>query len=204
MTPRLVVISDRRVAGAEQTLERFAELGRLARPGSVVFQLRDLELSTRERLSFGEAMLGHARATGQLLVVNDRIDLALLLGADGVHLGEAGIATDEARSLLGERAFVSRACHDPARVATLDADAVLLSPILEPRKGRAALGLAGVKEARRRMTSLSAGGLLFALGGVSAGGARDCVAAGADGVAVVGAALRGAGPDLVRSLQIER
>ena len=92
MTPRLVAITDRHAASGEVTLERFGELGHLARPGSVVFQLRDLELGARERLAFGRALLNKARETGQLFVVNDRIDLAVLLGADGVHLGERSVA----------------------------------------------------------------------------------------------------------------
>lgn len=202
--PRLVAISDRRTADAETTLERFGELGRLARPASVVFQLRDLELSARERFAFGEALRGVARATGQLFVVNDRVDLAVLLAADGVHLGENGVDTRDARRLLGAGAFVSRACHDPSVVVSIDADAALLSPILEPRKGRPALGLDALGRARVEMSARGSSLALYALGGVSAGNARDCVDAGADGVAAIGAVLRGEGRALVRALGIER
>ena len=204
MTARLIAITDRRTAGAEQTLARFAELGRIARPGSVVFQLRDLELSARERLAFGRALLRVARTSEQLFVVNDRIDLAVLLGADGVHLGEAGIGTSDSRRLLGAQAFISRACHDPSRVATLDADAVLLSPICEARKGRAALRVDGVRTARTGLPDDGNRPLLFALGGVTPETAPECAAAGADGVAVVGSVLRGEGAELVRALRIER
>lgn len=186
------------------TLERFAELGRLAKPASVVFQLRDLELPARERLAFGEAIVRVARASEQLFVVNDRIDLAVLLGADGVHLGEAGVPTADARQSLGEGTLVSRACHDPVLAATLDADVVLLSPILEARKGRPALGLGGLLEAHGRRSGRANPPLLFALGGVSAERASECLSAGADGVAVVGAVLLGQGPGLVRALGIER
>jgi thiamine-phosphate pyrophosphorylase len=201
---RLIAITDRRTAGAVETLERFAELGRIARPGSVVFQLRDLDLSVRERLGFGATLLGVARATGQQFVVNDRIDIAVLLGADGVHLGEASIATADARRLLAEQTFISRACHDPALVAALDADAILLSPILESRKGRAPFGARGLELARNELSTRDPRPRLFALGGISASGASECLAAGADGVAVVGAVLRGEAADLVRALGIAR
>jgi thiamine-phosphate pyrophosphorylase len=201
---RLIALTDRRTSGAEETLERFAELGRIAHPGSVVFQLRDLELSARERLAFGSALLRVARATEQLFVVNDRIDLAVLLGADGVHLGEAGIETSDARRLLGAQAFVSRACHDPSRAMTLDADAVLLSPICEARKGRSPLGLDGLRAVLAGVPSDGKRPRLFALGGVTPETAPACMATGADGVAVVGSVLRGEGAELVRALRIER
>lgn len=204
MRPRLVALTDRRVLDAAATLERFRELGRLARAGSVVLSLRDLELPVRERLAFGGAMKRIARETSQPFVVNDRLDLAVLLDADGVHLGEAGVATVDARRLLSPRALVVRACHDPALVARLDADIVLLSPILAPRKGRPALGLEGLGTARRAYGT-NGGPLLFALGGVDAQGARSCLEAGADGVAAMGGVL---GADdlepFVRALGIRR
>jgi thiamine-phosphate pyrophosphorylase len=192
------------VASAATTLERFGELGRLARPESVVFQLRDLELSARERLLFGRALLRVARETGQFFQVNDRIDLAHLLGADGVHLGESGIATEDARRLLGERAFVSRACHDPALVAKLDADALLLSPIFESKKALPLLGVGALEVARSALERRAGSMALFALGGVSAERAAQCIAAGADGVAVITAVLSAEGDELVRALGILR
>ncbi len=204
MTPRLVAISDRKAASAETTLGCFAELGRLALPGSVIFQLRDLELPIRERLVFGEGMLRVARATEQLFFVNDRVDLALLLGADGVHLGEGGVETSDARRLLGAPGRISRACHDPARVAALDADAALLSPIFEARKGSPALGLEALSRARAELAAHGSSLALYALGGVSAANAGDCLDAGADGVAAIGAVLRGDRSALVRALRIER
>ena len=204
MTARLIAISDRRVAGQELTLERFRELARLARPGSVVLQLRDLELPARERLSFGARLLEVARESGQLFVVNDRVDLAVLLGADGVHLGEAAIETEEARRLFGRAAFVSRACHDISRVAVLDADAVLLSPVAQARKGREALGFDALRRARQ-LLGTETRPALFALGGITAENARACRDAGADGVAMIGGVFApGALERLVRALDLAR
>jgi thiamine-phosphate pyrophosphorylase len=200
--PLLIAISDVGALCAAATLERFTRVGRAARPGSVVFQLRDNALAVRERLAFGAAMASVARATNQWFVVNDRLDLAALLGADGVHLGESGVDTADARRLLGARALVSRACHEPSRVGSIDADAVLLSPILDERKGRAALGHDALGEARRSLGDRRA--LLVALGGVSADAARSCLEAGADGVAAIGAVLLGDPLALVRALAIER
>jgi thiamine-phosphate pyrophosphorylase len=112
------------------------------------------------------------------------------LEAEAVHLGEAAVTTEEARRIVGDRALITRACHDVGRVAELDADGVLLSPILAVRKGRGALGVEALQKARARLDAAGAGApRLVALGGVDAAGARDCFAAGADAVAVLGAWL---------------
>ena len=205
MTPRLVAITDRHAASAPTTLERFAELGRLARPESVVFQLRDVDLPARERLALGRALLGIARETRQWLVVNDRVDLAMLLGADGVHLGESGMSTADARRLLGARALVTRACHDPSSVATLDADAVLLAPILQSTKSLPILGLDGLRRARALLGSAPAGPALLALGGIGVSDIQPCRDAGADGVAMIrGVLCETALAELVRAAGISR
>ncbi|HEY3495293.1 MAG TPA: thiamine phosphate synthase [Polyangiaceae bacterium] len=204
--PRLIAITDRTRASAAQTLGRFARLARAAQPGSVVFQLRDRELAAAERLSFGRELVRLAHAEGQLVQVNDRLDLALLLGADGAHLGEASVALPDARRLLGHSAFLTRASHEPARAGACAADGVLLSPILAERKGREALGLRGIESARASLDASENPALLFALGGIDAGGARRCREAGADGVAVIGAVLDAAADldALVRALSCER
>ena len=201
--PRLIIVTDTTVAPEGVIEPRIERALALARPAMVMVQLRDTALSVRRRLALGERLLAICRRHGQLLVVNDRVDLAVLLGADGVHLGEASIASEDARKLLSPGAWISRACHAPSEVAHTDADAALLSPIAAPRKGRAALGLAALSEARARRGSASP--LLYALGGIDAESAARCVARGAAGVAVIGAVLDGRDPEpLVRALGIVR
>jgi thiamine-phosphate pyrophosphorylase len=190
--PRLIAVSDRRVLDRAGTLARFSELAALAKPGSVLFQLRDLELSLSERLSFGRELVSLAHAAGQALAVNDRLDLAVLLDADAVHLGEAGIETEDVRNVVGAELWVSRACHSVERAAELEADAVLLAPIIAARKSRTPLGLDALRRARAELERRGRGTQLFALGGVDAESAAACLAAGAHGVAVIGAVLRDA------------
>jgi thiamine-phosphate pyrophosphorylase len=137
---------------------------------------------------------------GAQLLVNDRLDLAAQLGADGVHLGRRSISVGDARRLVGT-AFVTRACHDLDDVlaaANEGADGALYSPIFaSPGKG-APLGLTALAGAR---ASLDARGhrpfRLYALGGVDAENASRCFDAGADGIAVVRADL---GPALAELL----
>jgi thiamine-phosphate pyrophosphorylase len=192
--PRLIAITDLERAGAPEMLARFERLASAARPGSVMLQLRDRARSATERLGLGTEMAAICTRTGQLLQVNDRLDLVVLLGADAVHLGEASVDTTDARGIVGETVLVTRACHDVARVAEIDADGIVLSPILAPRKGSLALGLPALQRARDRLNEV--GKLetrLVALGGVDAAAAVECLAAGADAVAVIGAWLTDAG-----------
>lgn len=182
MRPALVVVAD---FGRKAALERIACLVHAARPGSVLVQLRDHDLPTRKRYGLGVELRKITSDSGQYLAVNDRVDLALLLGADGLHLGELSIETADARALL-QNTWISRACHRTSDAALLDADAILLSPIVEARHGRPALGTHALSEARRALGDTK---LLFAFGGVSKATARACLEAGADGVAVMGAVL---------------
>jgi thiamine-phosphate pyrophosphorylase len=178
-----MAITDTNVVPIGELAARAERLARLSQPGTVVVQLRDLQLPVRSRLALAQRLREITRSAGQMLVVNDRLDLAVLAEADGVHLGEQSVSPADARQIVGEGAWISRACHDPSRAQSLGADAVVLSPILAPRKGRPALGPAGLTQARGNDV------LLFALGGVDAGGVSACLAAGADGVAAIGAAL---------------
>ncbi|HEX4475059.1 MAG TPA: thiamine phosphate synthase [Polyangiaceae bacterium] len=191
--PRLVVITDSTLA-PESVLERRIELLlSLSRPETVMVQLRDPALPVRQRFSFGRRLGELCDAHRQWFVVNDRLDLAVLLGADGVHLGERSACVKDARAVLPKGAFVSQASHSPG-VHEDGVDAVLLSPIADARKGRPALGVRALWDARRHIGAALAPGrapLLFALGGIRAENARECLDAGADGVAVVGAALDG-------------
>jgi thiamine-phosphate pyrophosphorylase len=165
----------------------------------VAVQLRDPELSGRALHALGARLREATAALGAALVVNDRIDLAILLGADGVHLGRRSVGIADARALLGPEAFISVACHDlddVARAAGHGADAAVLSPIFAtPGKGPP-LGVAALGEARRRIAAAARPVSLIALGGVDAATAPVCLAAGADGVAAIRADLTTALPVL--------
>jgi len=194
MAPRLVALTERSLATAGETLARFERVARAARPWSVLFQLRDRELSAFERLAFGRELRALCTESNQWFQVNDRLDLAVLLGADGVHLAETSVAARDAREIVGPSAFISRACHDERAALDPDVDAWVLSPIFAERKGKAALGLEAVGRLRERCGTAPAGThapRVWALGGVTASVARACLGQGADGVVAMGAVLVG-------------
>lgn len=201
---RLIALTDLEQAPAQVLLERWERLAAAAAPGTVAVDLRAPHAPARRLVELGSGLARMARAHGQRLLVNDRLDLARLLGADAVHLREDSVASADARRYIPGVPLL-RACHQPSEVSSVQADAVLLSPILEARKGNAPLGLDALRRARRLLEDAGQGGRLFALGGIDARRAPDCIAAGAHGVAALGAALGAeSATALLRSLGIER
>ena len=201
---RLLVVSDATRFGERGVLDGWQRVARAAQPGTLAIDLRERGLSARAQLALGERLAAIARGTGQLVVVNDRLDLALLLGADGVHLGEASVESEVARRLV-PGAFVIRACHQPERVEAMDCEIILLSPILAARKGNPPLGVAALSAAAARLRASQPRPLLFALGGVDAAGAGRCVDAGAAGVAAISGVFATSDPmPLLRALGVAR
>ncbi|MCC6901338.1 MAG: thiamine phosphate synthase [Polyangiaceae bacterium] len=174
--PRLIVITDGSRGTEATLLERVERALALARPTTVLVQLRDHQLPGRDRLALGRRLVALARRHGQRFGVNDRLDLARMLGADSVHLGEASVSLADARRLMPD-AWITRAWHGGPEP---EADALVLSPIFEPRHGRPALGVGALGGAKLPV---------YALGGVTAERAARARSAGAAGVAVVGAVL---------------
>ena len=107
--PRLIVITDTTRVAAELLLARVEALAARARPGTVMIQLRDRELAAAARLELGRRLREITRARGQWLAVNDRVDLALWLAADALHLGEGSVSVPDARRLGGTVGSLSRA-----------------------------------------------------------------------------------------------
>ena len=186
-------------------LERLQRCCERAHRGTVLVQLRDKELGIRERLSLGERLRTITRSLGQHLSVNDRLDLALLLDADALHLGELSIATAQVRAHHGRRFWISRAWHPAFRQADLDADALVISPVCAPRKQKAALGLSGLRQAAGILDAGPKAPAVYALGGVDDRTAPGCLALGIAGVAVMGAVLDHDDPEpLLKALGILR
>jgi len=190
---RVLQISDETSLSPQRLVARIEALAQLPAAARCCFavQLRDPLLPARELLALGLKLRGLTRRLGAGLVVNDRLDLARLVAADGVHLGRRSVDIGDARKLLGRSCWVSVSAHDQAGIEAAlggGADAVLLSPIFDtPGKGPA-LGLDALRQARALLDGRQAPRLL-ALGGVDQGRGLACLQAGADGVASIRADL---------------
>ena len=158
------------------------------RGGVTVVQYREKSAGTRQMIEEARELRQLCRAAGVPFIVNDRIDVALAVDADGVHVGQDDMPASLARRLIGKGRIlgVSAGSPEEARKAEADgADYIGASPIFAtPTKtdAPAPLGVEGLRQLAR-VVSIP----VVAIGGINAGNARSMMTAGAAGVAVVSA-----------------
>jgi thiamine-phosphate pyrophosphorylase len=187
---RLNAIVDPERAGGH----RLADLARAcARGGATLVQLRDKHSATRAMIEEVRAIKKALANSGVPFVVNDRVDVAMAAGADGVHLGQEDMAVEDARQLLGPDAIVglsikSVAEADAAPLALIDyvgSGGVYVTA--SKQQNNPPIGPAGLARIiavlRRRAPNLPVCGIA----GIDANNAGEVIAAGADGVAIISA-----------------
>ena len=179
------LVTDRGLSRGRTTLE----IIRAAAAGGVsVVQLREKDLSTREFYEEGLKISDFLKSHHIPLIVNDRIDIALALDADGVHIGQDDMPLAVARRILGPEKIIGLSINFPKDIneeALSCADYLAVSPVFAtPTKEDITepWGLDGLTKVRS-LTDLP----LVAIGGISAANAREVARHGADSLAVVSA-----------------
>ena len=189
--PPLYAITDLGAAHGQSHAELVA---RLAAAGARLIQVREKSLPDGSLLPDVIASVKTARSAGALLIVNDRVDLALIAGAHGVHLGEQDLPAEVARGLLGENAIIGVSTHSPAgalAAAGAPVDYIALGPIYEEAakwglhditkpSERPPLGPEALAWVRSR-TSIP----LVAIGGITLEKVAEVRKAGADSIALI-------------------
>ena len=181
----LYLVTDRRLSLGRSTVEVVAAA---VSGGVTCVQLREKHCSTREFLEEARRVRELLVGTGVPLIINDRLDVALAVAADGVHLGQNDMHLSDARRLVGERPVIRGSAESvaaPLRPDAESADYIGVSPVFTtPTKMDTAppLGLEGLREIRRAV-SLP----LVAIGSIRHDNAAEVLRAGADGLAVVSA-----------------
>jgi len=163
--------------------------------GATAIQLRDKEAATRALYEQGLALRPAIRRHGALFVVNDRIDVAVALEADGVHLGPEDIPIAAARRIAPSRFLIGYSTDDPAdarRAAAEGADYLGVGALFGTASKK---GLEDEAIGTKRLCEVvAAGGIpVVGIGGVTSENAARVAATGA-GVAVLGAVMRSADP----------
>lgn len=192
---KLYLITDRELTGEEGLVRSI----RAALEGGVRFiQLREKGLSARGLLELARELRRVTGDYGARLLINDRADIALLSGADGVHLGQKGVSAKEARRMLGKDGLIGVSAHglDEARRAWEDgADFITLGPVyFTPSKagyGKPA-GVDAIREVKKALDIP-----VYAIGGIKKEHIKEVLQAGADGAAVISAIL--GAPDIKKS-----
>jgi thiamine-phosphate pyrophosphorylase len=196
---RLYVVTDAR----ERQRDLPSFLDEVLSAGVDLVQLREKEAEAGDVLRWAPVFREAAQRHGALFVVNDRPDVAMAAGADGVHLGQNDLPVEWTRRFVGGDVLIGLSTHDEAQLdaASAEADYVCVGPIHEtPTKpGRPATGVALVAAAARREWRPC-----FAIGGISPANVREVVEAGARKIVVVRAVTEALDPSAaVRALLAE-
>jgi len=181
----LYLVTDRGLCGQKDLKDVILQ----ALQGGVAYvQLRDKEISTRLFLEEAKKIKAIMAPFKVPLIINDRIDVALAVEADGVHIGQTDMPYAIARKLLGKRAIIGLSVETWEDVETaqkLDVDYLGVSPVFETPTKTDTKGCWGL-EGLTRIKHFSRHPLV-GIGGLNASNAADAVRAGADCIAVVSA-----------------
>lgn len=189
----LYVITDRNLSLGRSHME---VVTKALEGGASVIQLREKGVSDKEFYLEGLKIKSLVSSYGRLFLVNDRVDIALALDADGVHLGQEDLPLPVARGILGQGKIMGmsvRSVEEAKRAAQEGADYLAVSgvfPTETKRDMREALGLEGVSRIREAVDLP-----LVGIGGIKSHNAGEVIRAGADGIAVVTAVTMA--PDIV-------
>ena len=190
----LYLVTDRGLCGDRSSLEDVVL--RSVRGGARYVQIREKDQSTRDFIEEAVRIKHILESFHVPLIINDRIDVALAMKADGVHVGQDDMPYAMARALMGPSAIVGLSVErweDVEEAEVLDCDYIGVSPVFEtPTKTdtKGAWGLEGL--ARIKAFSRHP---LVAIGGLNASNTADVVKAGADCVAVVSAICAAPDPE---------
>lgn len=196
--PRLYAITDRTISGLSHT----EMTQRLLDAGVRLIQIRDKQASSRDFYEEALACVQLARRVDARIIVNDRVDIALAVGAGGVHVGQTDLESAVVREIVGDRMLIGWSTHSVADAASgnaLPVDYVAIGPVFHTTSKDnpdPVVGLDMVCDARSVLRKP-----LVAIGGITPSNVAAVFEAGADSVAVISALWTA--PDLgaaVRSL----
>jgi len=181
--PKIYPITDSRIA----KLTHAEQVRELIEGGARIIQLRDKHASPEDFYESAEEALKIARKQNVKIIINDRVDVALALKADGVHLGQDDLPPERAREILGERAIIGFSTHNLAQAVeatNLPIDYLAIGPVFATRtkeNPEKIVGLEGVEKVRKAIGDFP----LVAIGGITSENFRAVLEAGANSVAVI-------------------
>lgn len=180
--PRIYPITDTTISG----LSHSEQIARLAAGGATLIQLREKLASPREFYLMALDAMTIARKLGVQIIVNDRVDIAVAVNADGVHLGQDDLPPDQARLLIGEKRIIGFSIHSLEQAIAAESapiDYLAIGPIFNTgskEKPDPVVGLNAISRIKPHITKP-----LVAIGGIKLDAVSQVISAGADSVAII-------------------
>jgi thiamine-phosphate pyrophosphorylase len=181
--PKVYPITDTRLSGLSHT----AQVEKLIAGGATLIQLREKHAAPRAFYEDAEQALAIARSHGVKIIINDRVDIALALGAAGVHLGQDDLSPQHARKILGPQVIIGFSTHSIGQAieaAYLPVDYIAIGPVYDTTTKAdpdRTVGLEGIKSVRATISGFP----LVAIGGINSGNVSQVIQAGAASAAVI-------------------
>lgn len=163
--------------------------------GVKAVQLREKDLSSRDLYATAYELRKLTARYGARLFVNDRVDIALAVDADGVHLGNGSIPVHRARKVLGEKGLIGVSCHNRISAVTAQktgADFITFGPVFYTPSKAPYGNPVGIDKLAAVTELLQIP--VFALGGIKRDNAAQLIAAGAHGIALISAVMAAENP----------
>jgi thiamine-phosphate diphosphorylase len=200
---RLIVITDRTLARPRSIVD---VVGAALAAGAPAIQVRDKTANARELMEMAEAVLPAVRAHGALLFVNDRLDVALAAGADGVHLGPEDIPPAAARMGAPAGFLIGVSTDDPerARIAERDGASYIGCGAVFGTTSKAEAAGERIGVERLDQVAKAVGIPVVGIGGIDAGNIGSIARTAAAGAAVLGAVMSARDPAAEVRRLIER
>lgn len=186
---KIYPITDRSLSG----LSHSRQTEKLIDGGASLIQLRDKYAASRDFYEDALSAVRIAKDREVRIIINDRVDIALMAGAHGVHLGQDDVPPEEARSLLGDDAIIGYSTHNVAQAHLAATSAMVdyiafgpIFPTFSKSDPEPIVGIVGLREAREAVGRIP----LVAIGGINAENISAVIAAGADSAAMIGELYR--------------
>jgi thiamine-phosphate pyrophosphorylase len=180
--PRLYPITDARLTG----LSHAEQIERLAEGGATFIQLREKLAAPREFYKSALEAMKVARRLGVQIIINDRVDIAMAVAADGVHLGQDDLPPERVRALVGQSRIIGFSTHNLKQALEADStsvDYIAIGPVfqtLTKENPDPVVGLEALGEIKHRISKP-----LVAIGGITLDRAQETIVAGADSLAII-------------------
>ncbi len=182
--PKIYPITDPRPA----KISPAAQVQSFIEGGATIIQLRDKHAAPKEFYETAKEILKIARQRNVKIIINDRVDIALVLKADGVHLGQEDLPPEQARRILGEKAIIGFSTHNleqAAEAVRLPINYVAIGPVFSTRTKENPEEVVGI-ETIKRVREIIGNFPLVAIGGITLKNYAEVLAAGADSLAIIG------------------